>query len=88
MPTVKLYANLRSITGGKDLQIPGESIREILDALLREYPAIRPFLFVEEQLRPRVMLTLNGQSLNTQTCMEQPLAGQDQIAIFPPVAGG
>ena len=88
MPVVKLYANLRAITGSKEHNIPGESIREILGILIREYPALQAFLFDKERLRPRVLLTLNGQTLDIETCLETPVAGQDQIAIFPPVAGG
>jgi molybdopterin synthase sulfur carrier subunit len=88
MPTVKMYANLRAVTGNKELNIPGGRIQEILGTLIREYPALQAFLFDKERLRPRVILTINGKTLDTETCMETPVAEQDQIAIFPPVAGG
>lgn len=88
MPVVKMYANLRAVTGNKELAIPGKSIQEILGTLIREYPALQAFLLDKERLRPRVILTLNGQTLEHDICMETPVAEHDQIAIFPPVAGG
>jgi sulfur-carrier protein len=88
MPNVKLYANLRAVTGGRELNIPGESLQEVLGILIRKYPALQAFLFEKERLRPRVILTLNGQTLDLEECLETPVAEHDQIAIFPPVAGG
>jgi len=88
MPLIKLYANLRTATGKKEITLPGESIQEVLRNLCREYPGLVPFLFEEEKLRPRVILTLNGHTLDPATRLNRNVSEQDQIAIFPPVAGG
>jgi molybdopterin converting factor small subunit len=70
------------------LTVAGENLQAMLEELTQDYPGLRHFLFENGKLRPRVILTLNGQPLDPKDCMETPLAGQDQIAIFPPVAGG
>jgi molybdopterin synthase sulfur carrier subunit len=88
MPLVKLYANLRTITGKKELSIPGENIHEVLGKLSQEYPGLMHFLFEKGKLRPRVIITLNGQISDQETSLNAPVSGQDQIAIYPPVAGG
>lgn len=88
MPLIKLYANLRTVTGKKDLSIPGKNIQEVLGKLIQDYPGLARFLFEKSKLRPRVILTLNGQTLDPETSLENPVSEQDQIAIFPPVAGG
>jgi sulfur-carrier protein len=88
MPLVKLYANLRSVTGKKDLCIPGENIQEVLEGLTQDYPGLVRFLLENGKLRPRVILTLNGHILNQETNLNTSVSEQDQIAIFPPVAGG
>jgi molybdopterin converting factor small subunit len=49
---------------------------------------LQQFLLEEGHLRPRVIITINGQTLDPETSLESPVSEQDQIAIFPPVAGG
>jgi sulfur-carrier protein len=88
MPLIKLYANLRTVTGKKELSLPGENIQEVLGKLSQDYPGLLRFLFENGKLRPRVIITLNGQTLNLETGLKSPVSEQDQIAIFPPVAGG
>jgi MoaD family protein len=88
MPLIKLYANLRTVTGKKELRIPAENIQEVLEKLTQNYPGLARFLFEKGKLRPRVILTINGQTLDPETGLENPVSEQDQIAIFPPVAGG
>ena len=88
MPVVKLYANLRSVTGKKEINVPGLGIQEILERLVQFHPALQRFLFVDGQLKPRVVITVNGQTLDRETCLQTAVSEQDQIAIFPPVAGG
>ena len=87
MPFVKLYANLRTATGKKELSIPGENIQEVLGRLIQDYPGLQ-FLLENRHLRPRVIITINGQTLDPETGLESPVSEQDKIAIFPPVAGG
>ena len=88
MPVVKLYANLRSVTGQKEINLPAGSIHELLDRLIQDFPDLQRFLLENGKLRPRVIITLNGQPLDPAAGQEIPVADQDQVAIFPPVAGG
>ncbi|MRR39366.1 MoaD/ThiS family protein, partial [bacterium] len=71
MPLIKLYANLRTATGKKELTLPGETMQEVLANLCQEYPGLVRFLFEKEKLRPRVILTVNGQTLDPATGMDQ-----------------
>jgi molybdopterin synthase sulfur carrier subunit len=88
MPLVKLYANLRSATGKKEVQVSGKNIRGVLEHLTQDYPGLAPFLFEHGKPRSRVILTVNGQAVDIETSLEPPLSEDDQLAIFPPVAGG
>jgi molybdopterin synthase sulfur carrier subunit len=88
MPLIKLYANLRTVTGKKELTIPGGNIQEVLENLSQEFPGLLHFLFENEKLRPRVIITLNGQTIDPAIGLNMAVSEQDQIAIFPPVAGG
>jgi MoaD family protein len=88
MPLVKLYANLRTVTGKKELSIPGGNIQEVLEKLSQDFPGLVHFLFENGKLRPRVIITVNGQTLDPATGLVTSVSEQDQIAIFPSVAGG
>jgi sulfur-carrier protein len=88
MALVKLYANLRTIIGKKELSIPGLSIQEVLEKLIQDYPGLQQFLLEQGNLRPRVIITCNGQPLDQEIRLQTLVSDQDQIAIFPPVSGG
>jgi MoaD family protein len=85
MPTVKLYANLRKLAGTKELSITGATIGALVNELVRQKPAIGDVLMDNGEFRRHVIVTLNGHNI---TSLETPVAEQDIVAIFPPIAGG
>ncbi len=85
MAVVRLYANLRKLAGAKELRVSGATLRATLDDLIRQQALLGPVLLDGGELRPHVIVTVNGQNLVTR---DAPLAPDDIIAIFPPMAGG
>ena len=85
MPIIKLYANLRNIAGTKELSITAASLRGVLNELIKRVPALDGVILENGQIRPRFVITING--YNT-ISLDSPVAEQDLIAIFPPIAGG
>jgi molybdopterin converting factor small subunit len=85
MPVVKFYASLRRVTGAKEKVVPGGDLRAVLETLAADIPALRPYF---EGNRVQVIITVNGQTLDPNTALETSVSEQDQIAIFPPIAGG
>jgi molybdopterin synthase sulfur carrier subunit len=85
MPKVKLFANLRNAAGSKLISIEGASIRQVLLGLVTQYPATAIYLTENGQLRPKVIITINGQTTND---MDTMLREKDVMAIFPPIGGG
>jgi sulfur-carrier protein len=85
MPTVKLFASLRKEAGIKETSIPGTSIKPVISELVRQYPALADKLLENGQIRPHVVITVNG---HPTTDMDASITEQDLIAIFPPIAGG
>jgi MoaD family protein len=86
MPVVKFFANLRRLTGKKEMHIPAENLRQLLDRLESEYPALGTYL--SATAGRRLIITLNGHPLDPAAGLDIPLAETDQIAIFPPISGG
>jgi molybdopterin synthase sulfur carrier subunit len=85
MPTVKLFASLRKEAGIKETSLSGTSIKLVVSELVREYPALADKLLDDGQIRPHVVITING---HPTTDMDAALSEQDLVAIFPPIAGG
>lgn len=85
MPTVKLYANLRTLAGANELAVGGRSVREVLTGLIRARPALEAALLSNGELGQHVVLILNGRNV---TDLDAPVLTDDVLAIFPPIAGG
>ena len=85
MPVVKLYANLRKLAGTKELSITEGTVGAVVNELVRQHPSVGDVILENGELRQHIIVTLNGQNI---TDLETPVAEQDIIAIFPPIAGG
>ena len=85
MAQVKLFANLRKIAGQKELFITGATLNFVLNGLVQQVPALESVILENGQIRPQIIITLNGQ--NT-TDPNVAVTEEDTIAIFPPISGG
>lgn len=85
MPHIKLFATLRNAAGVKETSNSGANLREVVLELVKRYPGLSGILLENGQIRPHVIITING---HPTTDMNQAVTVQDQIGIFPPIAGG
>lgn len=85
MPVIKLFANLRKLAGTKELSISEPAVGAVLNELVRLNPALDGIVLENGSLRPHVVITLNGHNIRD---LNVQVTDQDEIAIFPPIAGG
>ena len=88
MAHVKFYGNLRRMTTQSRCVVKGASVREILDALTRDNARLRDALFHDHALAEHVRITRNGRDIRHAKNLDTPLNENDELSIFPPVAGG
>lgn len=88
---VKVFANLRDICGGISVEVmpDGNQVIDILNKMIEMFPSLNDEIFTQEKtLKPFVHIYVNGKNIihinNLQTIVKE----TDQIALFPPVAGG
>lgn len=85
---VKLFGNLRQHTGQLAVTASGATIGEVLQDLCATYPALEKALFDADQLQAYIRVMVNGRDIELADGLNTPVSETDQIAIFPPIAGG
>lgn len=85
---VRLFANFREFTKTGELEIEGNTIRDVLESICSKYPGLENILFKDVDLQPYVNIFLNGENVIGSGGLDSLLKHNDEIAIFPPVSGG
>lgn len=88
---VKVFANLREICGGVSVEVQphGDRVIDLLDQMIKDYPGLQEEIFTAERtLKPFVQVYVNGRNIIHANKLETKVKETDQIALFPPVAGG
>lgn len=92
MTVVRLYAALREAAGQRDFEVElpaGAVVGELLRRLIALRPKLAGKVLDENGSVPRyVAVFVNGRDIRHLNGLETPVQPQDEIAIFPPVAGG
>jgi molybdopterin synthase sulfur carrier subunit len=90
MSTVFIPAVLRSNVGGvKSLELDGDSIRGVVEALVRKHPSLGSQLLTEEgDLNRFVNVYVNGQDVRYLSGLDTPVAPADEVRLLPAMAGG
>ncbi len=89
---VRFYATLRDVVGSRSVEVelgPGATVRELLTRLFERFPNLEPRLLDEAgELRRSVNVFVNGRSVPHLEGLDTQLQPNDEVSIFPPVAGG
>jgi molybdopterin converting factor small subunit len=71
------------------VEVEGPSLGELLQALVRAYPELRPHLYADDgRLRSYVNVYVNEDDFRTLQREETPLAPGDVVSLVPAIAGG
>jgi sulfur-carrier protein len=81
---------LRSAVGGqKQVELSGGNVRELVDALVAKFPALRQQLLTEDgDLNRFVNVYVNGQDVRYLKGLDTPVAERDEVRLLPAMAGG
>ena len=87
---VQIPSAFRELVGGAaTIPAQGSNVREVLDQLVREHPALRTRLYsAEGTLRNFVGVYRNDVDVRGLEREATPVADGDEITIVPAVAGG
>jgi molybdopterin converting factor small subunit len=90
MPRIRIPTPLRAYTGGQnEITLGGETVAEVVNNLVNQYPSLKPHLFNETgALRPFVNLFLGENNINDLQGLATPLSENDRLMLIPSIAGG
>lgn len=85
---IKLFGSLRREAGTAEKEASGTTLREALERICDDNQGLRTAIFDGDALRPHVRIMINGHDSELFNGLDTPVAEDDQIAVFPPIAGG
>lgn len=89
---MKFFAGFREIAGEKEtcLDLPDKATAgRALEILCQKYgEKMRARIFKGAELKPYVLVLVNGRHIGLLQGLETELKDQDTVAILPPVGGG
>ena len=90
MSVVKFPAVLRANVGGaREVEAGGDTIGEVLEALVTTYPSLKDQLFTQDgDLNRFVNVYLNGQDVRYLDGQSTSVDDRDEVRILPAMAGG
>jgi sulfur-carrier protein len=89
MPTVRIPPVLRPEAGGqRHVEAGGATVREVLEALVAEYPSLRNRLFEGDDLPQFLNVFIDGTDVRLNQGLETPVAADATVILLPAVAGG
>lgn len=88
---LRFFATFREAVGQKDLTYEvteGETVGDVLSSLEAEYEGLEGQLLDDGAVRSQLNVLKNGRNVIHMEDADTPLEEGDELAIFPPVAGG
>ncbi len=91
MATIWVPSLLRALTGGvAEVNVPGATVREVIDALEVSYPGLKDRLVQEDKgmtrLKPNIALVVDG--VNSRQGLRHPLSETSEVHFVPALSGG
>ena len=89
MATIRIPPILRPEAGGqRNVEMPGATVREVLDALLAAYPTLRDRIYDGEELPQFLNVFVDGSDVRLSEGLETKVGEGTTVILLPAVAGG
>jgi len=87
MATVWIPPLLKDLTNGqKQLTVSGETVRDVITQLERDYPGIEMRLIEDGRIRPGISVVVDGQVSNAK--LRHQLTESSEVHFLPALSGG
>jgi molybdopterin synthase sulfur carrier subunit len=87
MAIIWIPALMRDLTGGlTQVDVPGTTVREVIESLEIRFPGVKARLVEEGRLRPNITVIVDGTP--GQKRLRQPVSEHSEIHFIPSMSGG
>ena len=87
MATVYIPSLMRNLTGGQDkVEVPGSTVRQIIDNLDSKCPGIRDRLVENNRIRPNISAAVDGEV--TPMGMLEKVGENSEVHFLSAISGG
>lgn len=87
MPRVFIPAQLRDLTGGSaELEVAGDTVRALVEALETRYPGIRGRLCRDDELSTALQVSIDGQF--SRRGLDARVSSNSEVHFLPVFGGG
>ena len=89
MSTVRVPPVLREDAGGaREVETSGATVRELIEDLTAQLPALGARIYDGEEIRPFVNVYLDGEDVRTLGGLDVPVRESSTLVLLPAMAGG
>jgi molybdopterin synthase sulfur carrier subunit len=89
MSTVRVPPVLREDAGGaREVQTSGTTVRELIEDLTAQLPALGERIYDGTEIRPFVNVYLDGEDVRTLGGLDVPVQESSTLILLPAMAGG
>ena len=89
MPLVRIPPTLRNEVGGaRELDVPGDTVGEVIETLVETHPSLREQLFRGGDLGSFVNVYVGGEDIRTLDGLDTPAEESETVILLPAMAGG
>jgi sulfur-carrier protein len=86
---VRIPPTLRGETeGAREVDARGDTVRELLDDLTVQFPALRGQLLEDDEIAPFVNVYVEGEDVRTREGLETAVEDGSTVILLPAMAGG
>jgi molybdopterin converting factor small subunit len=86
---VRVPPVLRSEAGGaKEVVASGATVREVMENLSEQLPALGERVYDAGELRPFVNVYVDGEDVRTRAGLDTPVSNSSTVILLPAMAGG
>lgn len=89
MATIRIPPILRPEAGGnRNVEMPGQTVREVLDGLVATYPSLRDRIYDGNELPQFLNVFVDGSDVRLFEGLETKVEDGTTVILLPAVAGG
>jgi molybdopterin converting factor small subunit len=89
MPRVAFTSNLQRHLDCPVRDVPGESVRAVLDQVFAGHPRLRSYILDDQgRVRQHVAIYVNATRIADRAAQSDPVGEEDEIFVFQALSGG